>query len=76
MNDETGFSTILVTRDDRVGTITLNRPKALNALNSQVMHEVTTVAAELTTTRQSALSSSPATRKPSRRARTSRRWPS
>ena len=27
--------------------ITLNRPKALNALNSQVMHEVTTAAAEL-----------------------------
>ena len=35
------------TREDRVGTITLNRPKALNALNSQVMNEVTTAAAEL-----------------------------
>ena len=41
------YETILVTRDDRVGTITLNRPKALNALNSQVMNEVTTAAAEL-----------------------------
>ncbi len=41
------YETILVTRDDRVATITLNRPKALNALNSQVMHEVTTAAAEL-----------------------------
>ncbi|MDH6247105.1 enoyl-CoA hydratase [Mycobacterium sp. OTB74] len=41
------FETILVTRDDRVATITLNRPKALNALNSQVMTEVTTAAAEL-----------------------------
>ncbi|MBI3227123.1 MAG: enoyl-CoA hydratase [Mycolicibacterium cosmeticum] len=40
------YETILVTRDGRVGTITLNRPKALNALNSQVMHEVTTAAAE------------------------------
>src|SRR5258708_18988941 len=40
------YETILVTRDDRVGTITLNRPKALNALNSQVMAEVTTAAAE------------------------------
>ncbi|HEX7826110.1 MAG TPA: enoyl-CoA hydratase-related protein, partial [Mycobacterium sp.] len=40
------FETILVTRDDRVATITLNRPKALNALNSQVMAEVTTAAAE------------------------------
>ena len=34
------------TRDDRVGIITLNRPKALNALNSQVMDEVTAAAAE------------------------------
>src|SRR5215218_4396523 len=42
----TTYQTILVERDERVGTITLNRPKALNALNSQVMHEVTTAAAE------------------------------
>lgn len=41
------YETILVTRTDRVATITLNRPKALNALNSQVMTEVTTAAAEL-----------------------------
>ena len=40
------YETILVTRDERVGTITLNRPQALNALNSQVMHEVTSAAAE------------------------------
>jgi enoyl-CoA hydratase len=40
------YETILVTTEDRVGIITLNRPKALNALNSQVMHEVTTAAAE------------------------------
>ncbi len=40
------YETILVSRSDRVGTITLNRPQALNALNSQVMHEVTTAAAE------------------------------
>ncbi|KDF00902.1 enoyl-CoA hydratase [Mycolicibacterium aromaticivorans JS19b1 = JCM 16368] len=45
MTTET-FETILVDRDERVGTITLNRPKALNALNSQVMVEVTTAAAE------------------------------
>ncbi|TMS46542.1 enoyl-CoA hydratase [Mycobacterium sp. DBP42] len=43
----TDFETILVTRTGRVATITLNRPKALNALNSQVMTEVTTAAAEL-----------------------------
>ena len=41
------FETILVDRDGRVATITLNRPKALNALNTQVMNEVTTAAAEL-----------------------------
>lgn len=40
------YETILVDRDERVGTITLNRPKALNALNSQVMNELTTAAAE------------------------------
>lgn len=40
------FETILVERDGRVGTITLNRPKALNALNTQVMNEVTSAATE------------------------------
>src|SRR5690625_3643510 len=40
------YETILVSTDGRVGTITLNRPQALNALNSQVMGEVTTAAAE------------------------------
>jgi enoyl-CoA hydratase len=40
------YETILVERDERVGIITLNRPKALNALNSQVMDEVTTAAAD------------------------------
>ena len=40
------FETILVDREERVGIITLNRPQALNALNSQVMAEVTTAAAD------------------------------
>ena len=34
------YETILVTREGRVGTITLNRPKALNALNSQLTREI------------------------------------
>ena len=40
------FETILTERIDRVAVITLNRPKALNALNSHVMNEVTAAAAE------------------------------
>jgi enoyl-CoA hydratase len=34
------FETILLERKGRVGLITLNRPKALNALNSQVLDEM------------------------------------
>jgi len=34
------FQNILVERRDRVGLITLNRPKALNALNDQLMDEL------------------------------------
>ena len=41
------YETILVERQERVATITLNRPEALNALNGQVMNEVTEAAAEL-----------------------------
>ncbi len=40
------FETILVEQRGAVTLITLNRPEALNALNSQVMAEVTTAAAE------------------------------
>jgi enoyl-CoA hydratase len=46
MSQETIRETILVERDGRVATITLNRRHALNALNGQVMAEVTTAAAE------------------------------
>lgn len=46
MTDQNSFETILVEHDGRVGTITLNRPQALNALNSQMMNEVTSAAAE------------------------------
>jgi enoyl-CoA hydratase len=47
MTDNTKYETILVERDHRVGIITLHRPQALNALNSQVMGEVTSAATEL-----------------------------
>ncbi|MED7949876.1 enoyl-CoA hydratase-related protein, partial [Streptomyces sp. BE20] len=38
------YETILVERKGRVGLITLNRPEALNALNTQLMNEVVTAA--------------------------------
>jgi len=38
--------TILIERRDRVGLITLNRPEALNALNTTLMTEVVAAAAE------------------------------
>ena len=44
--NQNSYETILVEREDRVGIITLNRPQALNALNSLVMNEVTNAAAQ------------------------------
>src|SRR5699024_12216231 len=41
------YQTILLERTGRVGVITLNRPKALNALNTEVMREVTDAVAGL-----------------------------
>ncbi|NLE81363.1 MAG: enoyl-CoA hydratase [Rhodococcus sp.] len=41
------FNTILLERKGRVGVITLNRPKALNALNSELMREVVSAVDEL-----------------------------
>ncbi|GAB3920389.1 enoyl-CoA hydratase [Kribbella albertanoniae] len=43
----TDYETILVARDGRTATITLNRPKALNALNAVLMNEVVDAATEL-----------------------------
>ncbi|WP_454919196.1 enoyl-CoA hydratase [Xanthobacter sediminis] len=44
---ETSYETILLERHDRVALVTLNRPQALNALNSQVMRELTTLLLDL-----------------------------
>ncbi|MGW6379536.1 enoyl-CoA hydratase [Rhodococcus sp. NPDC055112] len=41
------FETILLERKGRVGVITLNRPKALNALNAQLMGEVVAAVVDL-----------------------------
>ncbi|MFB9857137.1 enoyl-CoA hydratase [Paenarthrobacter aurescens] len=41
------YQSINVTRDDRVGVITLNRPEALNALNFELMQEVVSAATEM-----------------------------
>jgi enoyl-CoA hydratase len=43
------FETVLVERRGRVALVRLNRPKALNALNSQLMDEVTRLLADLDT---------------------------
>jgi len=40
----TDYSTILVETRGRVGWITLNRPEALNALNSTLVSELATAA--------------------------------
>jgi enoyl-CoA hydratase len=45
----TDYETILVETRGRVGLITLNRPKALNALNHRLMTEVVAAAAEFDT---------------------------
>ena len=41
------YETLLVERDGAVGTITINRPRALNALNSTVLRELARAASEL-----------------------------
>jgi enoyl-CoA hydratase len=43
------FDTVLLERRGRVALVQLNRPQALNALNSQLMNEVTQLLAELDT---------------------------
>lgn len=40
----TDYETILIETQGRVGWITLNRPEALNALNSQIMQDVAAAA--------------------------------
>lgn len=69
------YETILVERDQRVGIITLNRPQALNALNSQVMNEVTSAATELDDDPDIGRSSSPVRPKRLPPEPTSKKWP-
>ena len=44
-SSDTGYETIQVRTEGRVGIIQLDRPKALNALNSQLCREVVQAAA-------------------------------
>jgi enoyl-CoA hydratase len=68
------YDTILVETRGKVGLITLNRPKALNALNSQVMADVVAALQAFDADpARSAPSCSPARRRPSPPAPTSRR---
>ncbi|HLG77590.1 MAG TPA: enoyl-CoA hydratase-related protein, partial [Ktedonobacteraceae bacterium] len=41
------YQYILVERDERVGIVTLNRPKELNALNFQLVDELATALEEM-----------------------------
>lgn len=47
MNNVAEYETVIVERTGRVAVVTLNRPKALNALNTQVMNDVTAAVSEL-----------------------------
>ena len=67
------YENILVETRGRVGLITLNRPKALNALNDALMDELGDALARSTPTRASAHRASPAARRPSPPAPTSAR---
>lgn len=40
MSEQTGYETVTVETEGRVGIITLNRPQALNALNAQLVDEL------------------------------------
>src|SRR6516164_9011172 len=66
---------ISVERAGRVGVITLNRPKVLNALNDELMNALGAALLAFTPMTRSVPSLSPGRRVPSPRARTFLRWP-
>jgi enoyl-CoA hydratase len=41
------YNTIMYEKSDRIGTITLNRPKSMNALNSELLKELNQVVTEI-----------------------------
>ncbi len=65
------YETLIVETRGKVGLVTLNRPKALNALNSQLIAELNTVLDGFERDAASAASSSPVRRRPSPPAPTS-----
>ncbi len=65
------YETLIVETRGKVGLVTLNRPKALNALNSQLIAELNPSSTVSSAMAASAASSSPVRRRPSPPAPTS-----
>ena len=42
-----GFNTIVFSKDDAIATIQLNRPEAMNAINLQMLQEISTALDEI-----------------------------
>ncbi len=75
MSEASTESTLLLEIEARVALITLNRPKALNALNAQLLHELDAMLARLDADPEVGCVVLTGSAKASPRAPTSRKWP-